>query len=751
MIAVRSVALVLVSVLVGMLLGMHGTRSGWLAGRVHSDAAVVVDVNDGDDALLLLPQLAKAGGGDAAAEEEFERLLHEVVTVVETKATSALVIESAVPVVATAAVLRALPLHDPFVTVDLQSGRAVGTRAYRTCAVVGNSGILLGARLAVEIDAHDAVMRVNWPPLTSAYRADVGHKTTHMFVGASAALKSRFEPHAGVANYSRDLNVLYELREFDQWQRFVANLNDSAAVKHQYALSQFMLNLADAVACSASVDVIMKRKCRASTGMRAALAAALMCESVDVYGFGTATARGHAPYFFSDKQALREAALFDYHVELTTLKSIAKREPPGVLRRLPLASLAVTDVGAVHKDAFAHPWARLARLTLADEQVDMSSSSEIDRREPPLDPDAKWQVREPVSRVHALVNNGKPPSEWDYHSYQIAFSNVTYKKGTKLGSGTYGDVYRAAEPWKDGRAVVLKYLKKQATRPWILAREVMILKLLGGKRHTIELLDVTYVEKAEQVVLVFPLINIAQYGDVYYRFEDVHLRYYAFRLFDSLAYAHSKGVLHNDVKPLNLLIDKLTHEQTLTDFGLGEFYFPANNTGGPNTTLSFHVGTRHWKAPELLLGAHHYSYAVDIWAAGCTFVGMLFHKTHFFAGADNQEQLVLISQQLGTHVFDSYVAKYGVPVDEKWYAKHMRTWSKRSWASHVTPTTEKFYRDGVDDLLDKIMVFDPELRATADEITAHRYFDPVRNLQKAPEWSWLNDVDRPNGIVFSEP
>jgi hypothetical protein len=150
-IPLKTVVLVIVSVLVGMLAGMHGSRTGWLGPRLHSDAAVQVpiDVVGDGDVLLVSGGGGVAGTSVSNAEEELERLVHEVVTIVETKATSALVIETAVPVVATAAVLRALPMHDPFVSVDV-ARRTSTSRAYRTCAVVGNSGIVLGARLGIE-------------------------------------------------------------------------------------------------------------------------------------------------------------------------------------------------------------------------------------------------------------------------------------------------------------------------------------------------------------------------------------------------------------------------------------------------------------------------------------------------------------------------------------------------------------------------------------------------------------------------
>ncbi|XP_078688896.1 alpha-2,8-sialyltransferase 8B-like [Branchiostoma floridae x Branchiostoma belcheri] len=47
---------------------------------------------------------------------------------------------------------------------------------YRTCAVVGNSGILLHSSCGAEIDAHEFVIRSNLPPV-SPYRTDVGSRT----------------------------------------------------------------------------------------------------------------------------------------------------------------------------------------------------------------------------------------------------------------------------------------------------------------------------------------------------------------------------------------------------------------------------------------------------------------------------------------------------------------------------------------------------------------------------------------------
>ncbi|KAF4100771.1 CMP-N-acetylneuraminate-beta-galactosamide-alpha-2,3-sialyltransferase 1-like [Onychostoma macrolepis] len=57
----------------------------------------------------------------------------------------------------------------------------------RTCAVVGNSGNLLGSNYGPLIDFHDFVIRIN-KGLTEGYEKDVGSKTTHRIVYPESAV-----------------------------------------------------------------------------------------------------------------------------------------------------------------------------------------------------------------------------------------------------------------------------------------------------------------------------------------------------------------------------------------------------------------------------------------------------------------------------------------------------------------------------------------------------------------------------------
>ena len=57
---------------------------------------------------------------------------------------------------------------------------------------------------------------------------------------------------------------------------------------------------------------------------------------------------------------------------------------------------------------------------------------------------------------------------------------------------------------------------------------------------------------------------------LYPKFTDYDVRFYIFELLKALDFCHSRGIMHRDVKPHNVMIDHERRELRLIDWGLAE-------------------------------------------------------------------------------------------------------------------------------------------------------------------------------------
>lgn len=118
------------------------------------------------------------------------------------------------------------------------------------------------------------------------------------------------------------------------------------------------------------------------------------------------------------------------------------------------------------------------------------------------------------------------------------------------------------------------------------------------------------------------------------------VKLYTYQLCRSLAYIHSMGVCHRDIKPQNLLVNTQTHQLKLCDFGSAKMLV----RGEPNIS---YICSRYYRAPELIFGATDYTTAIDIWSVGCVMGEMLLGQP-LFPGESGVDQLVEIIKVLGT-------------------------------------------------------------------------------------------------------
>jgi cyclin-dependent kinase 8/11 len=86
-----------------------------------------------------------------------------------------------------------------------------------------------------------------------------------------------------------------------------------------------------------------------------------------------------------------------------------------------------------------------------------------------------------------------------------------------------------------------------------------------------------------------------------------------YQLINGLVYLHASHILHRDLKPANILITA-TGVVKIGDLGLARLiYEPLQPLFAGDKV----VVTIWYRAPELLMGAKHYSKAIDCWAIGC--------------------------------------------------------------------------------------------------------------------------------------
>jgi len=196
--------------------------------------------------------------------------------------------------------------------------------------------------------------------------------------------------------------------------------------------------------------------------------------------------------------------------------------------------------------------------------------------------------------------------------------------------------------------------------------------------------------------------------------KNLHLmlvKSYLQQLIRGIAHCHSHRVLHRDLKPQNLLIDK-KGVLKLADFGLARAF------GVPVRTYTHEVVTLWYRAPEILLGGKQYSTPVDIWSIGCIYAEMV-TRCPLFPGDSEIDQLFRIFRCLGT------------PNEEIWPGVSQFPDYKTTFPQW-NPVPLKTAVDGLDelglDLLSKMLTYEPSKRISARDALRHPFFDDLNKL-----------------------
>ncbi|KAF4796624.1 Cyclin-dependent-like kinase 5 [Turdus rufiventris] len=189
-----------------------------------------------------------------------------------------------------------------------------------------------------------------------------------------------------------------------------------------------------------------------------------------------------------------------------------------------------------------------------------------------------------------------------------------YEKLEKIGEGTYGTVFKAKNR-ETHEIVALKRVRLDDDDegvPSSALREICLLKELKHK-NIVRLHDVLHSDKKLTLVFEFCDQDLKKYFDSCNGDLDPEIvKSFMYQLLKGLAFCHSRNVLHRDLKPQNLLINR-NGELKLADFGLARAF------GIPVRCYSAEVVTLWYRPPDVLFGAKLYSTSIDMWSAGCIF------------------------------------------------------------------------------------------------------------------------------------
>lgn len=292
--------------------------------------------------------------------------------------------------------------------------------------------------------------------------------------------------------------------------------------------------------------------------------------------------------------------------------------------------------------------------------------------------------------------------------------DLQYTQCKIVGNGSFGVVFQTKLSPSNEDAAIKRVLQDKRFKN----RELQIMRIV---RHpNIVQLKAFYYSNGERKDEVY--LNLVQefVPETVYRASRffnkmkttmpiLEVKLYIYQLFRALAYIHSQGICHRDIKPQNLLLDPTSGILKLCDFGSAKILVENE----PNVS---YICSRYYRAPELIFGATNYTTKIDVWSTGCVMAELMLGQP-LFPGESGIDQLVEIIKVLGT------------PTREQ-----IRTMNP-NYMEHKFPQIKphpfsKVFRKADNNALDliaRLLEYTPTERLAAVQAMVHPFFDELRN------------------------
>ena len=277
-----------------------------------------------------------------------------------------------------------------------------------------------------------------------------------------------------------------------------------------------------------------------------------------------------------------------------------------------------------------------------------------------------------------------------------------YTEIGKIGAGAYAEVKLCLyKPLKQNRAVKIIHkagLHFQQMDPNFMLKEISTLVSLGHPNI------LRCYEIFEDHFKFYIATEYCKGGELFKKiiemnhFSETQAAEIMFQLMTAIAYCHSKGVIHRDLKPENILLTDTGNcfDIKVADFGSSCFL-------DKNRKLTGCFGSAYYVAPEVFKG--NYNEKCDIWSCGIILYMMLTGQPPY-NGRDSKE----ILRQLEANPFS------------------------------VHPEDFPDLSAEVLDLINKMLIIDPNLRISAVESISHPWIQSYKHRKESPELNSLTKL-----------
>ncbi|KAM7449411.1 Cyclin-dependent kinase 8 [Porites harrisoni] len=313
-------------------------------------------------------------------------------------------------------------------------------------------------------------------------------------------------------------------------------------------------------------------------------------------------------------------------------------------------------------------------------------------------------------------------------------------EGCKVGRGTYGHVYKAKQKdCPNGKYFALKQIEGTGIS-MSACREIALLREL--KHPNVIALQRVFLSHADRKVwLLFDFAEHDLWHIIkYHRASKAQkkavpvpkgmVKSLLYQILDGIHYLHSNWVLHRDLKPANILVMGEGQEKgrvKIADMGFARLF---NAPLKPLADLDPVVVTFWYRAPELLLGARHYTKAIDIWAIGCIFAELLTCEPIFHC----RQEDIKTSNPYHHEQLDRIFNVMGFPQERDWedirkMPEHGTLQKDFRKANYVNASLWKYMEkhkvkqdSRAFQLLSRLLVMDPNKRITSEQALQDPYF-----------------------------